>query len=55
MCRIELRKAVLKIDRCVETPFMRVGLDAQEQVIGACVCACVSVRECVSLCLCVCE
>ena len=26
MCRIELRKAILKVERSIETPFMRIGL-----------------------------
>ena len=34
MVRAELRKAILKIQRTLETPFMRIGLKRQEKVIA---------------------
>jgi hypothetical protein len=33
LCRIELRKAVLKVQRTIETPFMRIGLNTEEKSI----------------------
>ena len=33
LCRIELRKGVLEVQRTIETPFMRVGLNTEEKAI----------------------